>query len=283
LSAWQEAADGVLVRRYQPLDVNICVVRGRDGLLVVDTRSSPVEAAQIEADLRQLGAGPVRCVVNTHAHFDHTFGNQHFGPGSSLDVPIYGHHLVPAHLDEYERPRLAAWHDGTGGEPARDWGGMAITPPTHLVQSPQSLDLGGRDVELLPLGRGHTDNDLVIHVPDVRTWIVGDVVEESGPPMYGSGCFPLEWPATLARLLEEIDPSDVVVPGHGLPVSRDFVADQLADLARVAARARQLYDAGATVEEALNDNGGWPFPAEGLELAVARAFADLGIQTRPTP
>lgn len=107
-------SDGVFVRSYEHLDINTCVVHGADGLLVVESRSSPAEAAEVEAELAELGGGSVRWLVNTHAHFDHTFGNQHFGQGSTLDVPIYGHHLLPAHLDDYERPRLAAWQDGSG-------------------------------------------------------------------------------------------------------------------------------------------------------------------------
>ena len=57
--------------------------------------------------MRELGTLPVRWVVNTHAHFDHTFGNARFGPDSDLGAPIYGHERVPAHLDAYERPMLA--------------------------------------------------------------------------------------------------------------------------------------------------------------------------------
>lgn len=184
---------------------------------MVDTGSSPAEATAIEADLQQLGSVPLVGVVNTHAHFDHAFGNQHFGPGSVLDVPIYGHHRMPAHLAEYEGPRLANWRNGTGGEPVRDWAEVVITAPTRLVTSRETIVVGGRSVELWPLGPGHTDTDLVVHVPDAKAWVVGDVVEESRPPMYGSGCFPLDWPNAVARLLEDIGASDVVVPGHGRP------------------------------------------------------------------
>lgn len=273
---WREVSDGVFMHGYQHLDINTCVVQGADGLLVVDSRSSPAEAAEIEADLAQLGGGSVRWLVNTHAHFDHTFGNQHFGPGSRLDVPIYGHHLLPAHLDAYERPRLAAWQNGSGNEPARDWEQVVITPPTHLVAARQPLQLGDRSVELVPLGRGHTDNDLVVRVTDAHTWIVGDVVEASGPPMFGSGCFPLDLPGTLESLLEEIEPADVIIPGHGPPVGRDFVVDQVADLAAMATRLRALHASGATVEECLATQDGWPFPVDGLELAVTRGFTSLG-------
>src|SRR5947209_14640181 len=121
MSSWREVAPGVFVRAYQHLDINISVIRGGDDLLLVDSRSSPSEAAELEADLQVFAPKRVRMLVNTHAHFDHTFGNQQFGPGSFCDVPIYGHSLLPAHLNQYERPRVAAWRAGTGGEPDRDW------------------------------------------------------------------------------------------------------------------------------------------------------------------
>lgn len=53
------------------------MVRGADGLLLVDTRCNPREADEIVADIEELGRAPIRWVVNTHAHYDHSFGNQH--------------------------------------------------------------------------------------------------------------------------------------------------------------------------------------------------------------
>lgn len=268
----------MFVLRYESMDLNVCIVKGEDALLVVDTGSSPAEAAAIEADLQQLGSVPLVGVVNTHAHFDHTFGNQHFGPGSSVDVPIYGHHRLPSHLAEYEGPRLERWRNGTGDEPVRDWAEVVITAPSRLITERETLVVGGRRVDLWPLGPGHTDTDLVVHVPDAGTWIVGDVVEESGPPMYGSGCFPLDWPDAVAGVLDEVAASDVVVPGHGRPVTRDFVAGQLADLVAFAAQARKSWSSGLSVDHALVDDTLWPFPTAGLRLAIERSYATLGSQ-----
>jgi Metallo-beta-lactamase superfamily len=98
----------VFVGAYEPLTINICVIRDRDRLVLVDSRASATEGAQLAADLTWFAPAQVQALINTHAHFDHTFGNQHFGHGSATAVPIYGHHLLPAHLDQYERPRLEA-------------------------------------------------------------------------------------------------------------------------------------------------------------------------------
>jgi glyoxylase-like metal-dependent hydrolase (beta-lactamase superfamily II) len=270
---WVQVAADVFVRRYLPVDTTICVVRGRDGLLLVDTGGSPAEAAQIASDLRELGA-PLRWVVNTHAHFDHTFGNQWFAP----TVPIHGHHLLPAHLDEHEGPRLARWRSGTGREPAREWHDVVITPPTELVRERSWLDLGGLSVELVPLAPGHTDGDLVVRVPgsDARsTWVVGDVLEEPGPPMYGSGCYPMRWPTTLDELLDEVEDDDLVVPGHGRPVSRAFARAQQAVVQGTADRIRYHHAAGRTVAEALAPGTDWACAAEALALAVERGYAEI--------
>ena len=275
MSGWAEVADGVFQRRYQPLDVSVCVVRGAAGLLLVDTRSSHREADELRADLRALGDLPVRWVVNTHAHFDHTFGNHLFGPGSEVGAPIYGHERVPAHLEEYERPMLADWV-ARGEPPVEDWREVVITPPTLLVVDQHALDLGDRGVELVHLGRGHTDNDLLVHVPDAGAWLVGDLLEESGPPMYGSGSFPLDWPGTVAALCGRLPDDAVLVPGHGWPVGPAFAGRQQGDLQRVADLIRALHAAGVPAAEAVTAAGDrWPFPADGMAAAVRDGYRQL--------
>lgn len=272
---WTELAPGVYQRRYQPLDVSVCVVRGGAGLLVADTRSSHREADEIRADLRELGTLPVRWVVNTHAHYDHTFGNARFGPASDLGAPIYGHERVPAHLDDYERPMLADWI-ARGVEPADEWREVVITPPTVLVGAALTLDLGDRAAELLHLGRGHTDNDMLVRIPDAGVWLVGDLVEESGPPSYGPDSFPLEWPATIARLRAALDDGDVLVPGHGAVVDAGFVSAQQAQLAEAAALIRELHAAGVPAERAVAEGGDrWPFPTDGMAGAVEGGYRQL--------
>jgi hypothetical protein len=114
-------ADGVFQRRHEPLDISICVVRGRGGLLLVD-RSSPPQGEEIREHVRELSADPVVAVVNTHTGFDHTFGNQVFA-----DVPICGHDLAPVHLEAYETPMRAAWV-AEGIEPLSARGGPSVGP-----------------------------------------------------------------------------------------------------------------------------------------------------------
>ena len=276
---WVEVARDVFVGAYEPLTINICVIRDRDRLVVVDSRASATEGAQLAADLAWFAPARVQALINTHAHFDHTFGNQHFGGGSATAVPIYGHHRLPAHLDQYERPRLAAWRNGSGNEPTRDWDDVVITPPTHLVRTRVPYRLGARRLELIPLPPGHTDTDLVVHVPDADTWVVGDVIEASGPPMFGSGCYPLEFPGSLRGLLSEISAADTIVPGHGPLVDRRFAVAQLTDVADLATRLRALHSSKITQHQAFTALQADPsLRIDGLESAVSRAYSSLDRQ-----
>lgn len=246
-------------------------------------RSSPRQADELIADLRELGHRPVRWVVNTHGHFDHCFGNQRFGSSAPADAdqartqnaPIYGHAAMPAHLDRFERPLLAGWI-ADGGPEAAQWREVIITPPGRLVADRTEIALGDRAVELLHLGRGHTDHDLIIHVPDAAAWLVGDLVEESGPPSYGPDCFPAEWPATVARLLAPAGDDDVLVPGHGRPVGLSFVRAQQGQLAGVAELIAELHAAGVPAGQAGQAGGArWPLPASVLACAIEAGYTQL--------
>jgi glyoxylase-like metal-dependent hydrolase (beta-lactamase superfamily II) len=275
MGTWTTVARGVHQHRGGPFDLSVVVVEGGDGLLVVDTGADPFEADELLGRIAARFAAPVRWVVNTHAHFDHTFGNQAFGPDSATDAEIHGHAGIPAHFERFEGPRLAAWRADPDREPGRRWHDVRLVAPTHPVERMTRLDLGDRVVELRPQPPAHTDTDLVLFVPDVRVWIVGDLVEESGPPMYGSGCYPLDWPAVVEGLVAGMRAGDIVVPGHGRIVDRAFAARQAAELSEIARRFREAHDAGRSAAEALAAHTEWPVPVGGLVGAVERAYAAL--------
>ena len=260
---WQEVGDRVYRRRYRSLDLNVGVVVGDDEVLVVDTRSFAAEAARLLADLRALTPLPCRSVVNTHAHFDHCFGNATLRPAA-----IWGHARCAAHLRAraaQERAHLLRWLPGAAGE----LDGLELDPPDRTVgDAGADLQVGGRRVELRFCGRGHTDHDLVVVVPDARVVFAGDLVEEAGPPVYGTDAFPFEWPATLDRLLALAPPA--VVPGHGDVVGHGFVAGQRDELAAMAGLCRRVAAGDLPAAEAARAA---PFPSGTAREALGRALA----------
>ncbi len=270
LCAWTEVGDRCFVRRYGSFDLSVGVVAGVEGVAVIDTRASLAQGRALLADVRRLSSVPVAAVVNSHVHFDHTFGNAAFA-----GVPVVAHESVRAAL-----PRHHDWVLGAIAEEADEdqvYADIVDTPlrgPDQTFSSVTTLDLGERVLELVHPGRGHTDGDVVVRVGDADVVYAGDLVEQSDHPSYGEECWPLEWPVTLELLEQLIGPATVVVPGHGQPVDADFLREQRGDVASVAGQLRELAGRDLSVGSALRA-GSWPYPVEDLRVAVERGLAQL--------
>ena len=242
-SAWREVGPDVFVRRYRELDLNVGLVLGDGAAMVIDTRSTHPQAAEVLRDLRDVTDIRPTVIVNTHAHFDHCFGN-----AVMLPCEIWGHEACAADLRTRGgeiRASAAAWLTGAA---ARDVASVEIVPPDHLVRDRRAFHLGGRAVELRHLGRGHTDGDIVVVVPDARVVFAGDLVEEGAPPSFGDA-WPLDWPDTVRRLA--LFATGAVVPGHGDVVDRRYVERQGADLATIAATIRAAHAQGIPESDAV--------------------------------
>jgi glyoxylase-like metal-dependent hydrolase (beta-lactamase superfamily II) len=146
---------------------------------------------------------------------------------------------------------------------------VVVDPPNRTFESAATIDLGDRAVELRHLGRGHTDNDIVVRLPDDGVLFAGDLLENGAPPYFGDG-YPIDWPATIEALLPLVD--GAVVPGHGDVADRAFAASQLDDLRAVAALAREVAAGVAGVEGAVARG---PFGPERSREPIERALAQL--------
>jgi glyoxylase-like metal-dependent hydrolase (beta-lactamase superfamily II) len=259
---WSEIADRVYVRRFVDYNVTIGLIVGDDDMLLVDTRASERQARELQSEVRWIGQGRLH-VVNTHHHFDHAFGNFTF-----LPADIWAHERCALRLREDSQLTQTAL-GAAMPEIAQEYTETRITPPNKTFRVSAQLELGGRKVELHHFGRGHTDNDVVVVVPDVHAIFAGDLVEQGGPPSFEDS-YPMDWPGTLGRLLEAAH--GPVVPGHGEVVTRSFVEGQLADLAALAQLARRVRFDGGSVTDALPLS---PFPPVAARHALIRAFAQL--------
>jgi glyoxylase-like metal-dependent hydrolase (beta-lactamase superfamily II) len=270
----------VWVARYEWWDVNVSVIEGEAGLLVVDTHASSTAAREVIADLRRLSSRPVIGLVNTHDHFDHTFGNSAFREEYG-EIPITAHEAAAETMvatGEQRKRRMAEEGDDRAAEVVE----TPIVAADHSFSSVTPIDLGDRSVELVHPGRGHTAGDLVVRIDDADVLLAGDLVEESGMPAYGDDCFPLDWPHALDLTLELIGPDTVVVPGHGAPVDRDFVFEQRSSIGVVAQTIRDLAGRGVPIGQALEAEA-WPYPREGLHEAVRRAYTQLPRDAKRLP
>lgn len=274
--AFAEVGPGVHVLRHPVLDVNVTLVLGDDMALLVDTLSTPRQAAELAAAARRVT--PLAwAVVNTHHHFDHCFGNAVLA--GNPPRPVYAHEATVRLLqDQAEQVRRRAYEEMLPSRPslAAELSDAQILAPTDIVRRRATVDLGGRQVELLHLGRGHTAGDLVVRVPDADVLVVGDLVEEGAPPSF-EDAYPVEWPETLAELLRLTKASTVVVPGHGAVVDEAFVRAQHADLATLAWWIREGHCDGVPPEHVAERA---PFDRTVAVTAVQRGYAELsGVTT----
>lgn len=267
---WTEIGDRVFVRRYELFDQNIVVVMDRGEALVVDTRSSHRQAREVLADLVWLGSPRVAVVVNTHGHYDHAFGNSVFRP-----AVIWGHERCVTMLtDGAARQRALAAEELPGL--AEELAEVVLDPPDRVFAERATVEIGGRLVQLAYLGRGHTDNDIVVTVPDAGILLAGDLLEDAPAPYFGDG-FPMEWPATVDKILAMTGERTIVVPGHGDHAGRAFVADSLEAFRAVAALAARVHAGEVALDEAV---AAGPYPGElnrePLERALAQLRGELG-------
>jgi glyoxylase-like metal-dependent hydrolase (beta-lactamase superfamily II) len=266
MGGWVEIGDRVFVRRYAFFDQNIGLVLGDGEALVIDTRSTHVQAREILADLRELTRAPVTVVVNTHGHFDHAFGNHVFRP-----APVWGHERCVSFLArtaEARRPRIAAEEPSI----ADDLGEVVVDPPDRTFAETAHVEVGGRRVELRFLGRGHTDHDIVIAVPGTGVLFAGDLLENGAVPFFGDG-YPLDWPETAFRVAELV--TAVVIPGHGDNADRRFADEQAAALLILADLARQIHRDELSLGDAMARTPFPAYPPEAVRRPLQRAVAQL--------
>ncbi|GAA3415093.1 MBL fold metallo-hydrolase [Streptosporangium vulgare] len=273
-------ADRVLVRRYAELDLSVGLVMGDGGCLVVDTRGDERQGAELLAEVRRVTRDPWTVAI-THSHFDHSFGTRPF-----LGRPVWAHEDCRADLLENggrARDEWARYYRDLGrADIADDIARTEIVPPDHLVTDRARLVVGGRPIVLAHLGRGHSGNDLVVHVPDAGVVFAGDLVENGAPPAY-EDAYPLEWPDTVAGLLDLPDLPDgghggaaapapgsggtVVVPGHGDPVDRAFVVAQHAEISALARLCERVTAGSLSPDDAVRLS---PYPEETTRIALGR-------------
>lgn len=262
-------ADGVFVAVAQPAGVNIGVVAGPSGCLVVDTGSSPAQGAEIRLRAEELTGVPVVGAVVTHWHYDHLYGVAGFA-----GLPTWAHETVPAWLDRPEARRASA---ALGVE----HGSLAL--PSDTFSLARVLDAGGRRVEVVHFGRGHTDGDVAVIVPDADVIFAGDLLESSGPPSFGDDCHLKEWPSAVDGILGLVTEHTVIVPGHGRPMDRLAGFTQRAEISGLYGQVEYLVGRGVKLTEAY-EAGEWPFDEATVRAVLPLAYAQLAAEGKvPRP
>jgi len=228
---------------------NVAVRVTSEGTIIVDDRFPP-SSGEIVGKVRSVNSQPIKYVLSTHNHGDHTGGHPEF----IKVAEIIAHRNARANMVR----------------------GKQAAPPRLVFSDQAAVFLGGVEVQAIHLGRGHTNGDSVIYFPDLRTVHTGDLVVW-GKRTDGSILTPfvdrsnggslVEWITTLDGVLK-LDFADAI-PGHGPVLTKDNVRTFRRNLATLRQRMTDVVKAGAKKEDLRSrlktDDLGWPFPQERLD------------------
>ncbi len=229
-----------IARPQYKVNCNAAIIELDDGLLVVDTHSKPSAARMLINQIKAISPKPVKFVVNTHFHWDHYQGNQAYPaswpPGIEIisseatresiehrGIPRMKNALVEvpkeieklkADLEKAQGPEQRAAIDKDLRQ-AEDYLAelktMKAVLPTITFDRSLIIHRPSRTVQLLWLGRAHTDGDIWIYLPKEKVIASGDALHTWTP--YMNDGYPYDWPKTL-EAAEAID-FQYVIPGHG--------------------------------------------------------------------
>jgi cyclase len=219
---------------------NSAVIVNRDEVMIVDSHISPESGRAMLQELKAITDKPVRFLINTHFHYDHTNGNQAFPPG----VDIIGHEFtrrkltgdilekgmfadlvkgLPKQLEDLKARAASETDPAVKARVAQQipvqtafansLKDLKVTPPNVTLVDRMTLFRGDREIRLLYLGHGHTGGDIVVYLPKEKVLCSGDLLVHDVANLIDG--YVNEWPDALEKL-KPIDFVDVI-PGHGDP------------------------------------------------------------------
>ena len=219
----------------------IGVLYGPDGVLVVDSQYGQV-ADKVMAAIKRISTQPIRILVNTHIHIDHTGGNAAFGKAGAV---IYAREEL---RQQMMKPAPRA--DGSPS-PAREPAGYPTV--TYGMGEPVKIHMNGETVEFIPVRAAHTGGDTMIKFTNANAIMIGDFYRNFGYPYIDT----LNG-GSLKGLIDALDltmklagPDTKLIPGHGTLINRTDIAPYRDMIVAVRDKVRAMISQGATEQQVL--------------------------------
>lgn len=218
----------------------IGVLAGPDGVFMVDSQFAPL-TDKIVAAVKQITNEPIRFMVNTHVHPDHTGGNENLG---KMGVIIMARDELRNRLAE-GTPAV----NGAGGRPPMPAAGL----PLITYEGKVTMHMDGENVELIPIAHAHTDGDTLVYFPKNNVIMTGDFYRSVGYPNIdrangGSLSGMIEG---LSYIVSLAGPDTKIIPGHGPTVTKTEVAAHRDMIVALRDKIAQLMEQGKTEQEVI--------------------------------
>jgi cyclase len=246
----------------------IGVLAGPDGIFMVDAQYAQI-SDKVLAAIRKISPEPIRFLVNTHVHGDHTAGNANFVKMGAL---LFAREEL---REEMLRPPAAP---GAGSAlPARDPARLPVV--TYGMGDPIKLRLNGEIVDLIPVRAAHTGGDTMIRFENADVIMIGDFYRNYGYPFIDTTNG-----GTLKGVLEALDetmqlagPNTRLIPGHGTIIHRTDIVPYRDMILDIQGKVQRMIDEGKSQQEVLAAKVTAPYDAKvpgGLLPAGAGTSAD---------
>ena len=239
---------------------NSTVLRTAAGAVVIDSMTFVMQGKLIRRKVIELTGSEPALIINTHYHLDHTHGNPAFAAGTR----VVSTERTLSHLKVLDGD---FWLDEA-----------AQLLPNETFTDRQTLNIGGKTLQLIHPGRGHTDGDLVVVIEQENTVVMGDLFFNNYYPNIDleAGGSVQEWPATLDRVLQA--DFATVVPGHGATTDRLGLHNYQRFMGQLAGIGRAAVADGMSLDETLKtmqftaDQGYDTIHFAGISLGLDREF-----------
>lgn len=233
-------------------------------LAIVDAALTEARTRALRETVETTAGQRAQIVINTHHHCDHTFGNYVFA-----DACLVGHRKC---RDAVLRHGLAPAQQ----DPMVPWGDLRILPPQLVFDDRLDLYLESRLVQLIYVGPAHTDNDVIVWLPEERVLFAGDVLFNAATPITHGGS--TSGSVRALEIIKAMEP-ETIVPGHGNVCGPDVIEGWLQYFRFVSECAARGVAAGLSVldvarEQDLGEFAGWQHP-ERFVLNLHRAYAEI--------
>src|SRR5882724_7777076 len=230
---------------------------GPDGIFMVDAQYAQI-TDKVVAAIRKISAEPIRFLVNTHVHPDHTAGNANFVKMGAL---LFAREELREELSRPPAGRGAAApgkNPATAGDPAR------LPVVTYGMGDPVKLRLNGEIIDLIPVRAAHTGGDTMIRFENADVIMIGDFYRNYGYPFIDTNNG-----GTLKGALEALDatmklagPNTRLVPGHGTIINRTEIVPYRDMILGVQAQVQQMINQGKSQQEVLAAKVTSPYDAK---------------------